>query len=239
MRLDEPAQWQTVPAEPPGPLDPVPPFRRPRPKRRGWRRPFGLRWQASSCSASLAIFMLLVAWLAITAPLSKSLQPIAAPSLTLLSVEGQPIARRGAEIGAAGRRHRAAANMSPAAFVSIEDRGFYHHFGIEPCAASPAPPSATRRRAACARAAARSPSSSPRPASSAPSGRPGRKAQEVLIAFWLEAWLEQGRDPRAAISRTSISATMSTACAPPPGIISTIEPGAAHPRRRRRCWRAW
>ena len=36
--------------------------------------------------------------LTITAPLSKSLQPIGAPSLTLLSAEGVPIARKGAVI---------------------------------------------------------------------------------------------------------------------------------------------
>ncbi len=40
------------------------------------------------------IFLLLVLLLAVTAPLSKSLQPITAPSTTLLSAEGRPIARR-------------------------------------------------------------------------------------------------------------------------------------------------
>ena len=35
----------------------------------------------------------------VTAPLSRSLGPIAAPSLTILSAEGEPIARRGAIIG--------------------------------------------------------------------------------------------------------------------------------------------
>src|SRR5687767_12161471 len=34
------------------------------------------------------VFVLLVAWLAITAPLSKSLQPIAPPQITLLAADG-------------------------------------------------------------------------------------------------------------------------------------------------------
>src|SRR4028119_1859995 len=48
----------------------------------------------------LVVFVLIVAWLAFTAPLSNSLEPINAPSLTILSAEGEPIARRGAAIGA-------------------------------------------------------------------------------------------------------------------------------------------
>ena len=56
---------------------------------------------------------------------------------------------------------------------------------------SAAPWSATCAPAGSARAAARSASSSPRPASSPPPGHPTRKAQEALIALWLEAWLSK------------------------------------------------
>ena len=48
---------------------------------------------------------------------------------------------------------------------------------------------ATCAPAGSARAAARSASSSPRPASSSPDRTAIRKAQEALIALWLEAWL--------------------------------------------------
>ncbi len=44
-----------------------------------------------AAGAMLAAFLLLIAWLAITAPLSKSLQPIAPPQLTLLAADGTPI----------------------------------------------------------------------------------------------------------------------------------------------------
>jgi penicillin-binding protein 1A len=185
MRLDEPAQWQTVPADPPGPLDPMAPVPAERP-RRGWRRPFGLRWRHILLGL-IALFMLLVAWLAITAPLSKSLQPIAAPSLTLLSVEGQPIARRGAEIGQPVKIAQLPKYV-PAAFVSIEDRGFYHHLGISPRGIARA---AWRNLGAGGVREGGSTITQQLAKISFLSAKrtAGRKAQEVLIAFWLEAWL--------------------------------------------------
>src|SRR3954469_21411268 len=186
MRLDEPAQWQTVPAEAPGPLDPVP--RPPEPRRRGWRRPFGLRWKHILLGLA-ALFMLLVAWLAITAPLSKSLQPIGAPSLTLVSVEGQPIARRGAEIGQPVKIAQLPKYV-PAAFVSIEDRGFYHHLGISPRGIARA---AWRNLGAGGVREGGSTITQQLAKISFLSAKrtAGRKAQEVLIAFWLEAWLSK------------------------------------------------
>jgi penicillin-binding protein 1A len=187
MRLDEPAQWQTVPAEPPGPLDPAPPVPTER-VRRGWRRPLGLRWKHILLGL-VALFMLLVAWLAITAPLSKSLQPIAAPSLTLLSVEGEPIARRGAEIGQPVKIAELPKYV-PAAFVSIEDRGFYHHLGISVRGIARA---AIRNVGAGGVREGGSTITQQLAKISFLSAKrtAGRKAQEVLIAFWLEAWLKK------------------------------------------------
>jgi hypothetical protein len=58
-------------------------------------------WWIKRGLAGLALaFILLVGWLAITAPLSKSLQPIAPPELTLLAADGTPIARNGADVDA-------------------------------------------------------------------------------------------------------------------------------------------
>jgi penicillin-binding protein 1A len=133
--------------------------------------------------------MLLVAWLAITAPLSKSLQPIAAPSLTLVSVEGDPIARRGADIREPVSI-KALPKHVPAAFISIEDRGFRDHLGVSLRGIARA---AWRNLGAggvreggstiTQQLAKISFLSAERTA--------GRKAQEVLIAFWLEAWLSK------------------------------------------------
>jgi penicillin-binding protein 1A len=131
--------------------------------------------------------MLIVAWLAITAPLSKSLQPIAAPSLTLVSVEGHPIARRGADI----REPVKIADLPkhvPAAFISIEDRGFHSHLGISVRGIARA---AWRNLGAGGvREGGSTITQQLAKISFLTADRTlGRKGQEVLIAFWLEAWL--------------------------------------------------
>jgi penicillin-binding protein 1A len=185
MRLDQTAQWQPTPAvypPPGGPTQPPPPA----PPRRAWYNPLRWGWKRMVL-ALLALFMLLVAWLAITAPLSKSLQPIAAPSLTLVSVEGDPIARRGADIREPVSIEALPKHV-PAAFIAIEDRRFHDHLGISLRGIARA---AWRNLGAggvreggstiTQQLAKISFLSAERTA--------GRKAQEVLIAFWLEAWL--------------------------------------------------
>jgi penicillin-binding protein 1A len=131
--------------------------------------------------------MLIIAWLAITAPLSKSLQPIAAPSLTLVSVEGIPIARRGADIRepvkiAALPRH------VPNAFIAIEDKRFNDHLGISVRGIARA---AWRNLGAGGvREGGSTITQQLAKISFLTADRTAaRKAQEVLIAFWLEAWL--------------------------------------------------
>src|SRR3546814_13660951 len=79
----------------------------------------------------LAFFIILFAWLAVTAPLSKSLEPIAPPQITLLASDGTPIARSGAEVEAPVE----VAKLPPHvinAFLAIEDRRFYSHWGVDP-----------------------------------------------------------------------------------------------------------
>ena len=187
MRLDQTAQWQPTPAEyqvPGGPPQQPPPG----PPRRAWYNPLRWGWKRIVL-AILALFMLLIAWLAITAPLSKSLQPIAAPSLTLVSVEGIPIARRGADIRepvkiAALPRH------VPAAFIAIEDRRFHDHLGISVRGIARA---AWRNLGAGGvREGGSTITQQLAKISFLTADRTAaRKAQEVLIAFWLEAWLSK------------------------------------------------
>ncbi|MDQ3139500.1 MAG: penicillin-binding protein, partial [Pseudomonadota bacterium] len=76
-------------AEPSPPFVPTPIAADPQQPRRRTQK----RWRIAA--VVLALFLALVAWLAVTAPLSRSLQPIAAPGITLLSADGQPIARQG------------------------------------------------------------------------------------------------------------------------------------------------
>jgi penicillin-binding protein 1A len=185
MRLDQTAQWQPTPAEyqaPGGAAQPPPPT----PPRRPWYHPFRWGWRRIVL-ALLALFMLIVAWLAITAPLSKSLQPIAAPSLTLVTVEGEPIARRGADIRepvsiAALPKH------VPNAFIAIEDKRFHDHLGISVRGIVRA---AWRNLGAGGvREGGSTITQQLAKISFLTADRTmARKAQEVLIAFWLEAWL--------------------------------------------------
>ena len=190
MRVDQSAQWQQMPGDytgPSGPGMPPPPGGPVPPQRPWWRRRLANVKLRHVLLAVLAVFMLIIAWLAITAPLSKSLQPIAAPSLTLLSAEGDPIARRGADI----REPVQVAKLPkyvPAAFVSIEDRGFYGHWGISIRGIGRAL-WRNVRGGGVREGGSTITQQLAKTSFLSPQRTVGRKLQEVLIAFWLEAWL--------------------------------------------------
>jgi penicillin-binding protein 1A len=179
MRIDQSDRLQDLPADPEAEWeeDELPPPEKPR---RRWRFKHILY-------GFLILFLLLLGWLAVTAPLSKSLQPIAAPSLILVSVEGKPIARRGADIRAPVRIADLPKHV-PEAFIAIEDRRFYKHLGISVRGIARA---AWRNMGAGGvREGGSTITQQLAKVSFLTSERTaGRKAQEVLIAFWLEAWL--------------------------------------------------
>ena len=64
-------------------------------------------------------------------PLSKSLQPPTPPSVTLLASDGSPIAKRGAIVAKPVDASKLPKYV-PGAFIAIEDRRFYSHWGIDP-----------------------------------------------------------------------------------------------------------
>jgi penicillin-binding protein 1A len=135
----------------------------------------------------LALLMLMIAWLAVTAPLSRSLKPIAPPSVSLMSADGHLIARRGAIID----RPVAIADLPkhvPQAFMAIEDRRFYSHWGVDPRGVARAAwhnlwsDGSSQGGSTITQQLAKGVFLS--------SDRTfGRKAREAMIAFWLEAWL--------------------------------------------------
>ena len=99
----------------------------PPPPRRSWLR----RWWKAVVALVFLTLVALGIWLVVTAPLGRALEPLKNPSLVLLDAAGDPIARRGdykeqpvtiAELP----------TFVPAAFVAIEDRRFYSHWGIDP-----------------------------------------------------------------------------------------------------------
>jgi penicillin-binding protein 1A len=135
------------------------------------------------------LFALAILWLVVTAPLSRSLGPVAAPSITILSAEGEPIARRGAVIGAPVDVMRLPPHVGQA-FIAIEDRRFFQHVGIDPWGIGRA--MWRNLRAGHVREGGSTISQQLAKTSFlSPDRTPSRKIQEALIALWLEAWLSK------------------------------------------------
>ena len=145
------------------------------------------RWITRGLGVGIILLVIAVIWLAITAPLSRSLQPPTPPSITLTADDGTPIARRGAIIGAPVD----AAKLPPhvrEAFFAIEDRRFYSHWGIDPrgilrAAWNNLGSGGVREGGSTItqQLAKNAFLDSDRTA--------GRKIREAMIALWLEAWL--------------------------------------------------
>jgi penicillin-binding protein 1A len=146
-----------------------------------WRARSKLWWTGRGILAALALFVTLIGWLAITAPLSKSLEPIAPPQVTLLASDGTPIARSGAVVAAPVK----VADLPPhvvQAFIAIEDRRFYSHWGIDPRGIARAAWTGYGGGSTITQQLAKFTFLTPEQSLS-------RKAREALIAFWLESWL--------------------------------------------------
>lgn len=150
-----------------------------------WRRRLQiLGWIVA---AGLALLMLMIGWLAVTAPLSRSLRPIAPPSISLMSADSHLIARRGAVIDTPVTIAQLPAHV-PQAFMAIEDRRFYSHWGVDPRGVARAAwhnlwsDGSSQGGSTITQQLAKGVFLS--------SDRTmGRKAREAMIAFWLEAWL--------------------------------------------------
>ena len=158
------------------------------PENRGpfWKRAFWLSrrkrwWLVRIISAIIMLFIVLVGWLAITAPLSKSLEPIAAPQVTLLASDGTPIARSGAVVA----EPVSVEDLPPHViepFIAIEDRRFYSHWGVDPRGIARAAWTGRGGGSTITQQLAKFTWLSPERSLT-------RKAQEALIALWIESWL--------------------------------------------------
>lgn len=170
---DDPRPWEAA-AKPPEPKRPF------LGKTRWW-------WFSRTIAGLLLLFILAILWLAVTAPLSKSLQPIAPPRITLLASDGTPIARNGAIVD----KPVDVSTLPPhvvQAFLSIEDRRFYSHWGIDPRGLARAAWSnafgsgMTQGGSTITQQLAKFTFLTPERSLT-------RKAREMLIAFWLEGRL--------------------------------------------------
>ena len=132
------------------------------------------------------LFVTLV-WLVVTAPLSRALEPLDDPALLLVSDDGHAIARRGA-VKEAPVEVDKLGPLTPAAFVAIEDRRFYRHWGIDPRGIGRA--MLANLRGGGVRQGGSTITQQLAKTNFLSGDRTiKRKAQEVIIAFWLEAWL--------------------------------------------------
>ena len=160
------------------PSQPELPLPRVKPKRRRW---------VLALYLFSALLLLTIAWLVVTAPLSRALEPLDDPALLLLSSDGHAIARRGA-LKEAPVDVDKLNPLTPAAFVSIEDRRFYHHWGVDPRGIGRA--AMANLRGGGVRQGGSTITQQLAKTSFLSGDRTiKRKAQEVIIAFWLEAWL--------------------------------------------------
>ena len=144
------------------------------------------RWGSRIAAAVLGLFILTIAYLALTAPLSKSLEPIVPPQITLLAADGTPIARNGAIVEEPVKVAELPDHVVQA-FLAIEDRRFYDHWGVDPrgiarAAWSNLTTGRTQGGSTITQQLAKFTFLSPEQSMT-------RKAREALIAFWLEAWL--------------------------------------------------
>lgn len=172
---DDPKPWEAPPA-----TEAKPPRKLLFGKSRWW-------WFGRISAGLLLLFVLLVAWLAVTAPMSKSLQPIAPPRITLLASDGTPIARNGAIVDEPVDVTKLPPHVVQA-FLSIEDRRFYSHWGIDPRGLARAAWSnafgsgITQGGSTITQQLAKFTFLTPERSLT-------RKAREMLIAFWLEGRL--------------------------------------------------
>ena len=144
-----------------------------------WRNRW--KWISRGFAALFAVFILLIAWLAITAPLNKSLQPIAAPQVTLLASDGTPIARKGAVVDNPVEAGKLPDHVIQP-FLAIEDRRFYSHWGVDPRGIARAAFTGHGGGSTITQQLAKFTFLTPEQTLT-------RKAREMLIAFWLESWL--------------------------------------------------
>lgn len=178
---------QTAPPPPPEPPQPAPYYdfaEEPAPLAPAQPRRPWLRWGFTGAGA---LFLITLLWLIFTAPLGRALEPLPDPAMLIVSSEGRPIARRGA-IKEAPVEVAKLQPHTPAAFVAIEDRRFYRHWGIDPRAIGRA--FVANIQAGGVRQGGSTLTQQLAKTSFLTSDRDlKRKAQEVIIAFWLEGWL--------------------------------------------------
>ncbi|RYF95320.1 MAG: PBP1A family penicillin-binding protein [Caulobacteraceae bacterium] len=146
------------------------------------------RWTPYAVIA-VSLLILLGAYLSWSLPVGRALEPFEAPTMVLVTADGKPFARRGFYKEAPVEAGKLPSYV-PGAFIAIEDRRFNSHWGIDPWAIGRA-------------AAANAKSGGVRQGGSTITQQLAknaflsnerslkRKAQEAIIALYLEARLSK------------------------------------------------
>ncbi|WP_260482259.1 transglycosylase domain-containing protein [Sphingomicrobium flavum] len=152
-----------------------------KPRRSRWR------WFKWGFYAFSILFLVTLIWLIVTAPLGKSLEPLEDPAMLFVSADGERIARRGAV-----KDEPVDVTQLPdhvgGAFIAIEDRRFRSHWGVDPWGVGRAV--VANAKAGGVRQGGSTITQQLAKTSFLSSERSmKRKAQEAIIALWIEAWL--------------------------------------------------
>jgi len=144
-------------------------------------------WRAAG---AVAMFVLLAfVWLSWALPVSRALEPLPEATLVLVDSQGNAFARRGA-LKEAPVDVRTLPPYVRDAVLSIEDRRFYSHLGIDPRGIARA--ARHNARAGAVEQGGSTITQQLAKTSFLPAERTfRRKIQEALIAFWLEARLSK------------------------------------------------
>jgi penicillin-binding protein 1A len=168
----------------PAPAPETPTPAAPPPKRPFWRRrPWQLAGGALLLLMAVAVF---VGW---SLPLGQALEPLQSPTIVLVTADGKPFSRRGSYKEAPVDVAKLPAHV-PQAFISIEDRRFYKHLGIDPRAIARAM-RANVEAGGVSEGASTITQQLAKNAFLSNDRTLRRKVQEVLIAFYLEARLSK------------------------------------------------
>jgi penicillin-binding protein 1A len=154
----------------------------------GERPPAGRRWPWKRIAlGALILFALLVAWLAWTAPLGRALEPLDQPALVLLDAQGRPFVRRGDL-----KEEPVDIASLPAhvvdAVLATEDRRFYEHVGIDIRGLGRAF-LANMEAGGVVQGGSTITQQLAKTSFLTHERSYRRKAQEIIIALWLETWL--------------------------------------------------